>query len=196
MSLKKIAILFSGEGSNLENIIKKLHQKTFENLSIEVVLTLTNNPNAKGIQRAKKYALDPVILDHTLYKTREEFDKELVKIIKRYHVDLVILAGFMRILTPIFTKSIKAINIHPSLLPNFKGANAIQRSFNSSIKQAGVSVHFVNEKVDDGEIILQSSFDKDGLDYQAFCTKIHQIEYDIFPKAIIKVLKDTSNTDK
>ncbi len=189
MLVKRIAILFSGEGSNLENLIKKLHKKKFENFSIEVVLALSNNPHAKGIQRAKKYAIEPVILDHTKFKTREDFDRSLVDIIKKHHVDLTVLAGFMRILTPIFTKEIKSINVHPSLLPHFKGVNAIDRSFKSSHQKAGATVHFVNEKVDDGEIILQKSFDKEGLDYQSFCNKIHQIEYEILPKAVLKVLK-------
>ena len=188
MPVKRIAILFSGEGSNLENLIKKLHKKKFDSYLVEVVLAITNNPNAPGIKRAERYGIKTTIIDHTKFNSREEFDKELVKLIKSYHVELTILAGFMRILTPIFTKEIKAINIHPSLLPLFKGANALRRSFDFSVQKAGVSVHFVNDKVDDGKIILQKSFDKNGLTFEKFCEKINQIEHELFPKAVLKVL--------
>ena len=119
MSLKKIAILFSGEGSNLENLIIKLHQK-----NAIVVAAITNNPHAKGIQKAENLGIEVKILNHKEFDSRELFDTKLVEIIQSLNVDLTVLAGFMRILTPIFTDQIKAINIHPSLLPLFKGAIA------------------------------------------------------------------------
>ncbi len=181
--MKKIIILFSGEGSNMENIIKKLHNK-----SLEVVVVIANNPKAKGILKAKNLGVKTVILDHKKFDKREDFDKELVEIIQSLKVDLTVLAGFMRILTPSFTDNIKAINIHPSLLPNFKGANAQKRSFESGINQAGVTVHEVVTEVDSGEIIMQKSFDKSGMDFDTFMQNIHACEYDIFPKAINKIL--------
>jgi phosphoribosylglycinamide formyltransferase-1 len=181
--MKKIVILFSGEGSNLENLIKQLHPK-----DLKVVNAITNNPNANGIKRAKDLGVDTIVIDHKEYKTREEFDQKLVETIKSLDVDLTVLAGFMRILTPIFTDNIKAINIHPSLLPNFKGANAPQRSFESDIKEVGVTVHEVVTEVDGGDIILQKSFDKDGMDFDTFMAKIHFCEYEIFPLAVRKVL--------
>ncbi len=186
--LKKIVILFSGEGSNLENLLKKLHKKSFETFEIEVVSTITNNPNAKGIQRAKKYGVDTIIIDHKKFSSREEFDTKLVETIKNLEVDLTVLAGFMRILTPIFTDQIKAINIHPSLLPLFKGANALERSFSSDMKVAGISVHEVVTEVDAGEIIAQKCFDKTGLCFEDFKKMIHQSEHEIFPKSVIDTL--------
>ena len=184
--MKKIIILFSGEGTNLENLIQKLHQKK----NIEVVAAITNNPNAKGIKKAENYGIETVIIDHRKYESRESFDKALVKKILFFKADLCVLAGFMRILTPIFTKNIKAINIHPSLLPLFKGANAIQKSFNSDMKVAGVTVHYVSEELDGGKIIEQECFKKDDLmSFEEFEKKIHSIEYEIFPKAVLKVLK-------
>lgn len=188
MSVKKIAILFSGNGSNLLNLLQKLHKKTFNGTTIEVALTITNNKNAKGIKHSRDFNIEPIIIEHKNFPTREEFDKQLVKTIKSHSVDLTILAGFMRILTPTFTSQIKAINLHPSLLPLFKGANAIKESFESDMLVGGVSVHFVNEELDGGELILQTSFQKASMNFKEFETKIHEIEYDILPKSIVKLL--------
>jgi phosphoribosylglycinamide formyltransferase-1 len=189
MSIKRVAIAFSGEGSNLERLIQVLHQKTFYDFQIEIVAAITNKPDAKGIDRAKKYGIPIIMIDHKLYENREAFDKKLVEEIEALAVDLVVLAGFMRILTPIFTKKIKAINIHPSLLPAHKGARALERSFNAEEKVVGVTAHFVVEEVDGGEIILQKSFDKSGMDFESFKEKMHACEHEIFPKAVVEVLK-------
>jgi len=153
-------------------------------------LTLCNIPDAKGIKKSKKFGIEPKIINHKEYKKREEFDAKLVEIIKEANVDLTILAGFMRILTPTFTKNIKSINLHPSLLPLFKGAHAIEDSYNSDMKVAGVSVHFVNEELDAGEIIAQECFKKtEGMSLEEFEEKIHSLEYDLLPKAVLEVLK-------
>ena len=188
MSIKRIAIAFSGEGSNMEVLIKKLHQKTFESSSIEVVATITNKPQAKGIQKAKNLGIDVIIIDHSLYDSREAFDTKLVEEIKKLNVELVVLAGFMRILTPIFTSTIQSINIHPSLLPQFKGANALQRSFKSDENIVGVTTHYVVQEVDAGEIILQKSFDKRGMTFEEFQERIHSCEHQIFPQSVLKVI--------
>ena len=191
MPIKRLVILFSGEGTNLENLIKKLHKKEFDGFKIEIVGAITNNPTANGIKRAEKYGIEVKIINHKDFKTREDFDKELVKKIEKLQPDLTILAGFMRILTPIFTKNVKAINIHPSLLPLFKGAKAIEESFYSDMKVGGVSVHFVTDELDSGKIIDQECFKKEqGMSLEEFENKIHQIEYEIFPKAVLRVLKD------
>jgi phosphoribosylglycinamide formyltransferase-1 len=190
MSIKRIAIAFSGEGSNLERLIEVLHQKRFHDFQIEVVAAITNKPQAKGIDRAKKYGIPVIMIDHSMYESREAFDTKLVEEIEVLGVDLVVLAGFMRILTPIFTKQIRAINIHPSLLPAYKGANALVRSFEGEEEMAGVTAHFVVEEVDGGEIILQKSFCKQGMDFEAFKAKIHACEYEIFPQAVVRVLRE------
>ena len=183
--MKKIAILFSGNGTNLENIISTLHNK-----ELIVTKAITNNPKAKGIERAKKYGIKVIIIEHNNFPTREEFDKALVKELKKEDLDLVVLAGFMRILTPIFTDNIKAINIHPSLLPLFKGAKAIQRSYQSDMKVAGVSIHEVTSELDGGKILAQECFNKDGMNFEEFENKIHQIEYRLYPQVIKKLLTD------
>ncbi len=188
MLVKKVAIAFSGEGSNLEVLIKELHQKVFGDFKIEVVAAITNKPKANGIKRAEKLGINVIMIDHTDYESREAFDTKLVESIHALEIDLMVLAGFMRILTPIFTKNIRSINIHPSLLPAFKGANALERSFNSKNNMAGVTAHFVVEEVDAGEIIMQKSFDKNGMDFESFKEKIHACEHELFPKAVVATL--------
>ncbi len=188
MSIKRIAIAFSGEGGNMEVLIKALHQKTFDDFSVEVVATITNKPQANGIKKAKKLGVDVIMIDHTLFDSREDFDVKLVKEIEALDVELVVLAGFMRILTPIFTSTIRSINIHPSLLPKFKGARALERSFESDEDIVGVTAHFVEQEVDAGEIILQKSFNKQGMDFVTFQEKIHTCEHEIFPKAVLKAI--------
>ena len=191
MSIKRVAILFSGEGSNLENIVKKLHKKTINDLHIEVVVAICNKENAKGIDRCKRLKIPSVIIKHKEFNSREDFDKELVHILSTHSVDLAVLAGFMRILTPTFTENVKAINLHPSLLPLFKGINAIERSYESDMKVAGVSVHFVSSELDGGEIIAQKCFQKeDSMSFEEFKAKIKELEYELLPQAIIKILKD------
>lgn len=188
MSLKKIAILFSGEGGNLEALIRALHKKTFDGTTIEVALTLTNNPLANGIKRARKFGLEPIVIDHTLFPDRETFDTVVTESIRAHEIDLTVLAGFMRILTPIFTEQIRAINIHPSLLPLFKGARALERSFESDMKVAGVTTHMVTTELDSGEIVDQACFSKEGLDFEAFKAKITQTEHTLYPESVKKVL--------
>ncbi|HEC1780863.1 TPA: phosphoribosylglycinamide formyltransferase [Campylobacter lari] len=188
--LIKLAVLFSGNGSNLENILEKLHKKTFGKNTFEVVLCVCNKKEAYGIQRALKYNLDTKIIEHEKFTSREEFDAELVKIIKESQADLTILAGFMRILSPIFTQNIKAINLHPSLLPLFKGAHAIKESYESDMKVAGVSVHWVNEELDGGKIIAQKAFEKAKLSFEEFEDKIHQLEHTLLPETIVKIFEN------
>ena len=189
MVVKKIAILFSGTGSNLEKILEKVHNQTFSTCRTEVVVTICNKPDALGIQKAKKYGLETVLIDHKNFKDRESFDLKLVEVIKESGADLVVLAGFMRFLTPVFTKNVKAINLHPSLLPLFKGGNAIEDSYNSNMKVGGISVHYVSEELDGGEIIAQRCFTKnDDMSLEEFTQNIHALEYKLLPETIIKLL--------
>jgi len=189
MAIKKIVVLFSGVGTNLENIIKNLHKKEINSTTYEVVGAICNNKGAKGIEICKHYDIPLTVIEHTNFKDREEFDKALVEAINSLKPDLTVLAGFMRILTPIFTNNIKAINLHPSLLPLFKGANAIEKSFNSDMKVGGVSVHFVSSELDGGKIVLQECFQKEEDEtLQSFTKKIKEIEHRLLPKAIIKIL--------
>lgn len=191
MFSKKIAVLFSGSGSNLEAILSKIHGKIFNGVKLEVVVTICNKSGVYGIERAKNYGLETIIIENKNFATREEFDTALVSEIKKYSVDLVVLAGFMRILTPVFTSQIRAINLHPSLLPLFKGAHAINDSFNSDMQVGGVSVHWVSEELDGGKIIAQRAFSREkDMSLEAWEAKIHAIEHEILPETIVEILTD------
>lgn len=192
MVVKKIAVLFSGSGSNLQSILDKLHGKIFDDIKIEVVLTLTNKPNAYGIQRATKFGLTSVVIDNKNFVSRQEFDKKVVEEIKKSGAELTVLAGFMRILTPVFCDNIRAINLHPSILPLFKGAHAIDESFDSDMQVGGVSVHWVSSELDGGKIIAQQTFQRENKTRDEWEAKIHEIEHELLPKTIIQILKDTN----
>lgn len=169
--------------------MQRLHGKVFGETRIEVALTLTNKANAGGIAKAAKYGLQSVVTEHVNFASREEFDAAVVAQIKRANVDLTVLAGFMRILTPVFTRQIRAINLHPSLLPLFKGAHAIKESFDSDMKVGGVSVHWVSKELDGGKIIAQRAFEKSaGMNLEDFEAKIHAIEHEILPETIVQIL--------
>ncbi len=183
--MKTIVVLFSGTGSNFEYLAKHLHKK-----EAEIILAVTNNPNAKGIEVAKRYHIPYKIIDNSLYKTREEFDRILVKTIKNVNPDLTVLAGFMRILTPIFTENIKAINLHPSLLPRHKGLHAIKRSFEDEFDEGGVSIHYVTSELDGGEIILQKAISKKSLSFEEYYQKIRKVEKEALLEATLKILKE------
>ena len=185
MNLPKIIILFSGEGSNLLNIIQTLHLK-----EVEVTAVITNRPNAGGITKAKAHQVPVKVIDHTNFESRESFDAKLLETIESYRPDLVVMAGFMRILTPIVTDNIKAINVHPSLLPLFKGGNAIVKSFESIETDGGISVHWVSSELDGGEVIAQKAFNKvEGETLESFTQKIRNLEYKLLPKTIVQILK-------
>jgi phosphoribosylglycinamide formyltransferase 1 len=193
MLVKKIAILFSGTGSNLENLLENLHNKVFDGFKIEVALTLCNKPNAAGIERSRKYGIEPVVIDHTHFTSREAFDQDLVKEIKKSGAELSVLAGFMRFLTPYFTQNVKAINLHPSLLPLFKGGHAIEESYHSNMKVGGISVHYVSEELDGGEIIAQRCFQKtDTMSFESFENAIHKLEHELLPEVVIEILSKKS----
>lgn len=180
--MKKIAVLFSGRGSNFAHIVKTLHPK-----ECEVVVALTNNPQAGGIAIAKAHGIALEIIDSKAYESREAFDAKVVQTLNKYAPDLTVLAGFMRILTPIFTNQIKSINLHPSLLPRHKGLHAIQKSYEDEYSDGGVSVHYVTSELDSGEIIIQKSVAKAGLSFEAFDTKVREIEKEALIEAIGRV---------
>jgi phosphoribosylglycinamide formyltransferase-1 len=182
--MKKIAVLFSGKGTNFAHIVKSLHKK-----ECEVVFALTNNPKAEGIYVAQEHKIPYGVVEPKNFDSREAYDEVIVSTLKRYTPELTVLAGFMRILTPLFTKQIKAINLHPSLLPRHKGLHAIKRSYEDEFDEGGVSVHYVNSKLDGGEIIVQKSIEKRALSFEEYSKKIHALEKEALTEAIVEVLK-------
>ena len=167
------------------NIVNKI-----KNTNIEAIATITNKIDAKGISKLKPLDIPVNIINHKDYNSREEFDQELVNRINYYQPDLVVLAGFMRILTPIFTDNIKAINLHPSMLPLFKGAKAIEKSFENTQEKAGVSIHWVSSELDGGSVIAQKELHRiENEDFNSFKNRIHLLEYELLPETIIELLK-------
>ncbi len=154
-SVTKLCVLISGNGSNLQAIIDEI--KTGR-LNAQISGVISNRPNAYGIERAKEAGIEAVCLDHTSFDTRESYDEALKAQIEAFGADCVVLAGFMRILTPEFVDSFagKLVNIHPSLLPKYKGLNTHQRAIDNGDEEHGVSVHFVTPELDGGPVIIQS----------------------------------------
>lgn len=183
--MKKIAVLFSGTGSNLAYILTHLHGQ-----SVEVVVALTNNPNAGGIAFAQEHNIPVEIIDSKTFKNREAFDAEVVHALHYYKPALTVLAGFMRILTPTFTESVKAINLHPSLLPLHKGLMAIERSYEDENEEGGVTVHWVTSELDGGEVILQKEVAKENKDFETYEREIKVIEKIALTEGILKALKE------
>ena len=183
--MNKIAVLFSGKGTNFAHIVKTLHGK-----DLEVVVALTNNPNAEGIAIAKKYNIPLEVVDSKIFSSRETFDEVVVGKLQTYKPDLTVLAGFMRILTPTFTEQIKSINLHPSLLPRHKGLKAIEKSYDDEHAEGGVSIHYVSSELDDGEVILQKVISKKGLTFDGYDRQIRQVEKEAVIEAIKIVLEN------
>ena len=113
----------------------------------------------------------------------------MVDELKKYDVDLVVLAGFMRILTPIFTENLRAINLHPAILPLFKGAHAIEESYKSDMQVGGITVHWVSAELDGGKIIAQKTFSRKNRTFEEWEAKIHKLEHKLLPKTIVEILK-------
>ncbi len=185
-----VVVLFSGRGSNLEALIEELHGRRIPKGEIRIV-PITNNPEAEGIQRAEKHSLRCEVIDHRRFETREAFDTELVATIRRHRPALTVMAGFMRILTPVFTSQIDAVNLHPSLLPLFKGARAIEKSFESGMKVGGITVHRVSQELDSGEILAQVCVPIEAHDsLETFKAKIHEAEHRLLPATVLRMLEE------
>ncbi len=179
------AVFISGRGSNLKSLIK--YSKTKKTL-IKIVLVISNNSNARGLE----YATKSKIYNTTLkYTKRSNFEIRALKLLKKKNVGLICLAGFMKILSKSFIKKFNKpiLNIHPSLLPKYKGLNTHSRIIKNKEKYSGATVHIVNQKLDSGKIILQKKVKILKLDSKkSLEKKILKIEHKIYPKAIIKLL--------
>jgi phosphoribosylglycinamide formyltransferase-1 len=179
-----VVILISGRGTNLQAIIDKTaaHQ-----LPIEIRAVISNNSNALGLERARKAGLRTHIVDHRAFAARAEFDSALMQVIDNHQPQLVILAGFMRILGKEFIRHYhgRLINIHPSLLPEFPGLNTHARALQSGAVRHGASVHFVTDAVDGGPVILQAMVPvKPGDTVQMLAERVLKEEHRIYPLAI------------
>ncbi|MCW8933373.1 MAG: phosphoribosylglycinamide formyltransferase [Gammaproteobacteria bacterium] len=179
-----IVVLISGNGTNLQAIIDAI---TAGKLHANIKAVISNRPGVKGLTRAQAVKIPALTLDHKQFTSREAFDQQLIQEIDRHKPDLVILAGFMRILTDEFVKHYagRLLNIHPSLLPEFTGLNTHQRALDAGVKQHGVSVHYVNNELDGGPLVLQAVIDVEETDTaESLQQRIHQQEHIIYPMVI------------
>ncbi len=180
----KIVVLISGGGTNLQAIIDACADDSYP---ADVVGVVSNKADAYGLTRAENSDITTVALSHKDFASREDYDKALIKKIDAFDADIIVLAGFMRILTPLFVQHFqgKLLNIHPSLLPKYQGLNTHQRAIDAGDDVHGVSVHFVTEELDGGPVILQAKvpvFDGDNSDDLA--ARVHEQEHRIYPLVI------------
>ena len=190
-------VLISGNGSNLQSIIDNA-----KSIDLNICCVVSNKRDAFGLKRAAKVNIPCLVLDETLFDSKLGFDQEIMKVIDNYQAEVIILAGYMRILSADFISkySGKILNIHPSLLPKFPGLNTHQRAIDACEKKHGASVHFVTEKVDGGPVIAQLSVNIDSTDNpQTLAKKVLEKEHVLYPQVIrwytqgrLKLLKNKS----
>ena len=177
------AVFISGNGSNLQAIIDATSNGLIDG---KICCVLSNKKEAYGLARAKKSNIPTIVIEHQNYENREEFDNALLQSLQKYNPDLIVLAGFMRILTPVFIKPNlgKLINIHPSLLPKYPGLNTHQKVIDNKDTEHGVTVHFVDENLDGGPICAQSTMKVESDDIETLEKRIHELEHELYPKVI------------
>ncbi len=182
---KRLAVLVSGSGTNFENLARRIQSGELKNCKI--VLVVSDNPDAYALKRAEQFRLETLILDRKQFKSREDFEEKLKRSLESAHVDYVLLAGFVRILSSEFVRAFRwrIMNIHPALLPMFPGSHAIREAFEAGVSETGVTVHFVDEGVDTGPVILQEKVRRSPKDtLESLEQKIHAVEYELYPKAV------------
>ena len=184
-----IGVFISGRGSNLKSIINASKDLDFPG---KVSVVFSDDPDAKGMKLAYKNNIDAISLDINNFKDKNEFEEKILKLIEPYNLKLACLAGYMKILSKRFINKFPAriINIHPSLLPKYKGLNTHRRAIENKETVTGCTVHYVNENLDDGEIILQKEISIGNNDTeQTLADKVLKEEHLIYPEAIKLVLK-------
>lgn len=183
-SKTRAVVLISGSGSNLQAFIDQIDSGE---LDIDIRLVISNKPDAYGLERAQNAGINQTCINHKDYESRLTFDQSLINRIDQEKPDIVILAGFMRILTPEFVNHYnnRLINIHPSLLPKYPGVNTHQRAIDAGDQWHGASIHFVVPEVDAGPIILQGRLEIRGNDTpKTLQQRIHKIEHKLYPLAV------------
>jgi phosphoribosylglycinamide formyltransferase 1 len=180
----QLGVMASGSGTNFAAVAKAIAEGQ---LNAEIKVVIYNNPHAKVKERAEEFAIPAILVDHRAYQSRENLDQEIVALLQTHGVDWVVMAGWMRITTQVLLDGYpnRVINIHPSLLPSFKGIKAIEQALRAKVKITGCTVHLVSLEVDSGEIIMQAAvpvFEDDTLD--TLHARIQAQEHRILPQAI------------
>ncbi|MDD3718489.1 MAG: phosphoribosylglycinamide formyltransferase [Actinomycetota bacterium] len=179
-----LGVLISGSGTNLENITVEIEEGR---LPASVAVVISDNPDAYGLVRARKHGLNAVFVDPASFPDRAAYDRELVRVLNENDVSLVVLAGYMRLVGPEFVEAFRdrIMNIHPALLPSFPGTSGVADALAYGVKVTGVTVHFVDEGLDTGPIILQEAVPvMSGDDEEVLHQRIHEVEYKLYPQAV------------
>ena len=182
--MTNIGVLASGEGSNLQAIIDAVHKG---DISGNVNVVISDQKEANALNRAKQSSIDALYIDPRKHESKADYEMALATVLIDKQVDLVVLAGYMRLLSPAFVQRFhnRILNIHPALLPAFPGLNSIQQAVDYGVKVIGCTVHFVDEGVDSGPILMQESFPVlQGDDIKTLTERMHVIEHRLYPQAI------------
>ena len=180
----RAVVLISGRGSNLQSLIDAVRE---EGLALDIRAVISNEPGAAGLRRAEAAGIETAVLDHRAFATREDFDTALARLVDARRPDLVILAGFMRILGPALVRRYRGrlMNIHPSLLPAFPGLDTHRRALDAGVRVHGATVHFVTEELDGGPIILKAPVEvRPGDDAESLAARVLEQEHRIYPRAV------------
>jgi phosphoribosylglycinamide formyltransferase-1 len=188
MAKQRVAILISGRGSNMASLIAAAKEDSYP---AEIALVVSNRPDAAGLAHAKSQGIATAVVDHTRYgKDRAAFEHALQDVLTAHRIDLVCLAGFMRLLTPWFVGQWQGrmLNIHPALLPAFKGLHTHERALEAGVKTHGATVHFVSAEMDSGEIIAQAEVPvRPGDTPDTLAARVLEAEHRIYPQALRQV---------
>ena len=180
----QIAVLISGSGSNLQSIIDHIRQG---HIDASIACVISNNPNAYGLLRAKQANITTHVIENKNYASREKFDAELIKTLRVYNIKLIVLAGFMRILSPNFINEYQGdvLNIHPSLLPKYTGLHTHERALKANDTEHGCSVHFVTPELDEGPLIIQAKVSiKKSDSPESLAKRVLEKEHIIYPLTV------------
>lgn len=186
--MRTLGVLISGRGSNLQAILDAIREGR---LNARVGVVVSNVGSAPGLERARKAGIPTVVLSHKDFASREAYDEALIERLRAHEVDLVCLAGFMRLLSPVFVRAFpgRILNVHPSLLPAFPGLHAQRQALEHGVKVTGATVHLVDEELDHGPILLQRAVPVlEGDDEESLSARILEQEHQIYPEAIALVL--------
>jgi len=185
---KNIAVLASGNGTNFQALVKAISK---QKIKAKIKVLITDKKNSFVRKRAKALAIEDIFIDPSKFKSDLAFDKKIIEILKKEKIDLIILAGYMKLITPFFIKIFnnKIVNIHPSLLPAFKGTNSIKRAYKYGCKVTGVTIHFIDEEIDHGPIILQKTIKiEKGMSEETLKRQVHNLEHKLYPQALKLIL--------
>ncbi|MDD2680474.1 MAG: phosphoribosylglycinamide formyltransferase [Candidatus Omnitrophica bacterium] len=187
--MKNIAVFASRKGTNFNAIALAVKKGA---LKVNLALLVCDNPKAPVLDKAKRMGVKTCLVKREDFSAKEDFEKTIIRELKKHKINLVVMAGFMRMLSPYFVRAYKdrIINIHPALLPSFKGAHAIKDAFDYGVKLTGVTVHFVDEAMDHGPIILQRQVAvKESDTLASLEARMHKVEHQLYPEAIRLIVR-------